>query len=353
MSFSNFTRASIAASAIFLLPACGGGSASPWVPTSINADSGAGGIITPARWRRRHPSPAPSVGPSTAPSANPSSIPSSPAPIGWMWGVTSDDPSVQTQQQVDALRSFSKRPWVRTVFDMPSGGGPTAADYLPSIMAIAPVADIVALTNDSSTVAQTSLATIKARIAEYLAVLSPYVKVWCIGNEVNGNWLGTGVVAKVLAEYDAVTAAGKPTAITLYYENPPTPGYDMIPWVDENIPVGNRMRTGLTYVFVSYYEDQNGGHQLTQTELNTIFSALAVRFPNSKLGFGEFGYGGTPPPESPSGNAERAALLQRFYGYRIPSVPAYIGGGFYWAFRQTMVPKTMPDWAVLNTLMQQ
>jgi len=258
---------------------------------------------------------------------------------------------VNTAQQVAALSSFSARATVRTVFDLPSGGGPYAADYVSSIAQIAPVADVMGLTNDSSTMAQTSLATIQSRIAEYLAALSSNVKIWEIGNEVNGNWLGTGVVPKVQAEYDAVTAAGKPTAITFYYENPPTPGYDMLPWIDANIPVGNPMRAGLNYVLVSYYEDQNGGHQLTQTELNTIFSGLAARFPNAKVGFGEFGYGGAIPSETATGNAKRAALLQRFYGYRVPSVPAYIGGGFYWHLRQTMSPKTLPDWTVLNALM--
>lgn len=127
----------------------------------------------------------------------------------------------------------------------------------------------------------------------------------------------------------------------------------MIPWIDANIPAGSSIRTGLDYALVSYYEDQNVGHQLTQTELNTIFSALAVRFPNAKVGFGEFGYGTKIPPATPSGDAQRAALLQRFHGYRVPSVPAYVGAGFYWHFRQTMVPKTLPDWGVLNALMQQ
>jgi hypothetical protein len=107
------------------------------------------------------------------------------------------------------------------------------------------------------------------------------------------------------------------------------------------------MRSGLDYVLVSYYEDQNGGHQLTQSELDTMFAALAARFPNARLGFGECGWGGTIPTD----DATRAALIQRFYGYRVPSVPAYIGGGFYWHFRQTMVPNGTPDWTVLQSLM--
>jgi hypothetical protein len=314
-SFTNFTRASAVAATVFLFPGCGGGTTSPALPIA--------------------------------------GLESNPAPASWVWAVTSDDPTVNTAQQVDALGSFFKRTTVRTVFDMPSGGGPTAADYVSSVSMISKVADVMGLPNDSTTMATTSLATIKSRIAEYINALNQYVTIWCIGNEINGNWLGSGVMPKVQAEYDAAKASGKPTTITFYYENPPTPGYDMIPWIDANIPAGSTIRTGLDYALVSYYEDQNGGHQLTQTELSTIFSALALRFPNAKVGFGEFGYGNNIPPETSSGNAQRVALLQRFYSYRVPSVPAFVGGGFYWQFRQTMVPKTLPDWGVLNSLMQQ
>jgi len=131
------------------------------------------------------------------------------------------------------------------------------------------------------------------------------------------------------------------------HENPPTPGYEMISWVDQNIPPGHRMRSGLDYVLVSYYEDQNAGHQLTQSELDTMFAALATRFTSANLGFGECGWGG----QIPSDDATRAALMQRFYRYRVPAVLAYIGGCFYWHFRQTMVPSGTPDWTVLQSLM--
>jgi len=271
------------------------------------------------------------------------------ATSSWIWGVTTDDPTVNTTQQVTALQSLPKRVIVRTVFDPPSGGSPVASDYVSSVTQIAAVADVMGLPVDSSATSGFSLAAINSRIAEYLGALGGLVSIWEIGNEVNGNWLGTGVMPKLEAMYDAAEAAGKPTALTFYYENPPTPGYDMIPWIDANIPPGHRMRAGLEYALVSYYEDQNGGHQLTQAEINGLFTALAERFPNAKVGFGEFGWGRSIPP-SPGGDATRAALIQRFYNYRVPTVPRFVGGSFYWHFRQTMVPKTKPDWAVLQTL---
>jgi hypothetical protein len=269
-----------------------------------------------------------------------------PPPGTWLWGVTTDGPTTNTAQQVDALKSLPLKTMVRTVFDLPSGGHPAAADYAASVTSLAAVANVMGLPVDSSYMPSLTLAQVQARITEYLGALGPSVAVWEIGNEVNGNWLGTGVVPKIEAMYDAVKAAGKPAALTFYYENPATPGYDLIPWTDANIPPGHRMRAGLDYVLVSYYEDQNNGHQLTQAELNSLFSALATRFPNAKLGFGEFGWGNTVP----TSDATRADMLRRFYGYRVPSVPAYIGAGFYWHFLQTMVPKTSPDWTVLSTL---
>ena len=66
--------------------------------------------------------------------------------------------------------------------------------------------------------------------------------------------------------------------------------------------------------------------------LETIFSGLASRFPNAKVGFGECGWGNGVP----SSAATRAALYQRFYGYRVPTVPAYVGGGFLWAWAELL-----------------
>jgi hypothetical protein len=270
-----------------------------------------------------------------------------PPSTSWVWGITTDDSTVQTASQVSAVAAFAKRVTIRTVFDPPVGGSPAATDYLSSVQALSGVADVMGLPVDSSAMSQFTTADISARIAEYLSTLGPYVRIWEIGNEVNGNWLGQDVITKVETMYNAAKAAGKLTALTLYYENPPTPGYEMISWVDQNIPPGHPMRSGLDFVLVSYYEDQNGGHQLTQSELDTMFAALATRFPNARLGFGECGWGG----QIPTDDATRAALLQRFYGYRVPSVPAYIGGCFYWEFRQTMVPSGTPDWTVLQSLM--
>ena len=259
---------------------------------------------------------------------------------GWpMLGVTTDDPNGATASQVDALASLPRRAVVRVVLDQ----GTQPADYVASVRSLAAVADVMALPLDSSDMKKITATQAGDRARSYMNALQDAAPIWEVGNEVNGNWVGTDPVGKIEAMYDAAKAYGKRTAVTFYYENPATPGHDMLPWIDANIPAGHRLRSGLDYVFVSYYEDQNGGHKLTQAEIDQMFAGLAKRFPNAKVGFGEFGWGSKVPTDP----AVRAELIQRFYGYT-SSEPAFIGGGFYWEFRQTMTPKTKPDYELLR-----
>ena len=258
----------------------------------------------------------------------------------WAWlGVTTDDPNANTAAQVDALASLPRRVALRVVLDQ---GKPPSA-YVAAVRQLSAVADILALPVDSSEMAKLNAAQAGERAGRYMDALGDLAPLWEVGNEVNGNWVGANPVAKVEAMFDAAKARRKRTVLTLYYENPAAPGYDMLPWVDANIPVGHRLRTGIDYVLVSYYEDQNGGHRLSQAEIDAIFTGLARRFPEAKLGFGEFGWGGKRPADP----AARARLLERFHGYS-SSEPAFIGGGFYWHFRQTMTPKHKADYQVLR-----
>ena len=275
--------------------------------------------------------------PTVTPAATPGPVSAS---VGLVAGVTTDDPTVRTAEQVDALASLPRRVMARVTLDV----GTPVASYVASVADIAKVADVMAEPLDSSAMSGISAVAARARIDQLMGALGNTVSVWEVGNEINGDWVGADAMAKVEAMYDAARSAGRRTALTLYYENPASPGFDMLPWVDAHMPQGHRMRAGLDFVFVSYYEDQNAGHRLTQAELDTIFDGLARRFPNAKVGFGEFGWG----KSIPSSDSTRAELIRRFYGYRLPSVPSYIVGGFYWHFRQTMSPRTRPDWAVLS-----
>ncbi|MBC5785787.1 hypothetical protein H8N03_22800 [Ramlibacter sp. USB13] len=268
-----------------------------------------------------------------------------PAPVSapaWTWlGVTTDDPNTATAAQVEALAALPRRVTLRVVLDQ----GTEPADYVDSVRKLAAVSDVMALPLDSSDMARLTPAEAGARARRYMEALGESVPVWEVGNEVNGDWVGADPVGKIAATFDAARAYGKKTALTFYYENPATPGHAMLPWIDANIPAGHRLRTGLDYVLVSYYEDQNRGHRLSQEEIDAIFSGLARRFPNAKVGFGEFGWGRRIPADA----ATRAELIERFHG-TTSSEPAFVGGGFYWHFRQTMSPRSKPDFALLQRL---
>jgi hypothetical protein len=263
-------------------------------------------------------------------------------PVRWDWlGATTDDPNTNTAAQVDALASLPRRIALRVVLD----AGTPPADYVDSVRKLAAVADVMALPLDSSEMAKVSAAQAGKRAQRYLEALKDAAPIWEVGNEVNGNWLGANAVGKIEAMYDAAKAQGKLTAVTFYYENPATPGHAMLPWIDAHIPPGHRLREGLDYALVSYYEDQNGGHRLTQDEIDGMFKGLAKRFPHARVGFGEYGWGGKIPADP----AARAQLISRFQGYR-SSEPAFVGGGFYWHFRQTMSPKDKPDYQLLRAV---
>ena len=185
-----------------------------------------------------------------------------------MLGVTTDDPNTRTNDQVDALVSLPRRAMVRVVLDQ----GTPPADYVDSVRRLAAVADVMALPLDSSDMAKVNAAQAGDRARRYLAALQDAAPIWEMGNEVNGNWVGADPVGRIEAMLEAAKACGKRTALTFHDGKPATPGHDMLPWIDANIPEGHRLRTGLDCVLVSCYEDQIGGHQLTQAEIDTIFS---------------------------------------------------------------------------------
>jgi hypothetical protein len=193
---------------------------------------------------------------------------------------------------------------------------------------------------DSFYMPNVTIAAYRARAREYVSTLGPLVSIWEVGNEVNGEWLGTtpDVVAKITAAHAEVKAVGGKTALTLYYndgcwarrEN------EMFAWVDANLPAS--LREDLDYVWVSFYEDDCNG---IQPDWTTVFRRLGDRFPRSALGFGECGTANA---------ALKPAYLQRYYGMQVDA-PRFVGGYFWWYFSEDMVPATRPLWTTLRDLL--
>ncbi len=262
-----------------------------------------------------------------------------PSPI---FGVTVDDTS-NIVAITGALAAFTRKPTVRIVFNQ---GQPPSA-YATAVPAIHDVAFTMGELLDSEFVPSLTTAAYVERTRAYLAAFGTQIDLWEIGNEINGEWLGTAadVEAKMTGAFDVVRAAGKHTALTLYGCSDTLPQYDMFNWIAAHVPA--RMRTGLDYVFVSYYEGDCGS---PRNDWPAVFTQLHALFPNAGLGFGEAGFvnanGVSQTAADPAGAARYA---QKYYRLAI-STPNYVVGGFWWYFVDDATPKSKPFWAVLNAL---
>jgi hypothetical protein len=298
------------------------------------------------------------VAPSTTPAAL---TPLAPAPreeAGVMrplpdplYGVTVDDVS-NLPSIVAALHGLWHMPTTRVVFDADRA----PAYYAPAIAQIQPVSYIMGTFLDSSGMANITTDKFARRAAAYLAAFGDSVDLWEVGNEVNGEWLcptkscteteTADVVAKITRAYDLAHAAGKRTALTLYYNGldasascADTPGNLMLPWAQSHLP--DHLRSGLDYVFISYYEEDCPG---VSKDWHTVFTQLRGLFPNSKVGFGE---NGTTKSSAPL--ALKQQYMDEYYLLTV-DVPGYVQGHFWWYFREDCVPPSLPLWAHLNDL---
>jgi hypothetical protein len=267
----------------------------------------------------------------TTASAQVRSKPSVPIPTP-IFGVTTD--AVDNIDSITAaLAMFRRVPTTRIVFDefIP------AANYRDATVKIRNVSYVMGEILDSLYVKQYSVDAYVARTREYLAALGDVVDIWEVGNEINGEWLGitSDVVAKMTGAFDIVKAQGKSTELTLYYNAGcyEKNSNEMFTWAASNIPV--RMQLGLDYVLISYYEDDCNG---VQPNWQDVFIKLHGMFPNSKIGFGEIGT---------SRKSKKVEYINRYYGMRIDA-RNYVGGYFWWYFKQDMVPYTKQLWSVID-----
>jgi hypothetical protein len=277
----------------------------------------------------------------------------------YVFGVTIDDPwySNETEKNAirDALASHVVKPTARFVFDecmYPVDKCVAAcdecwdpSDYQKTLENVASAAFVMGEILDSAYVVNYSVAEYIERTNEYLNRFAGIVDIWEIGNEVNGDWLGVtaDVVDKIEGAYAAVKARGLTTALNFYYNKScfyDKPEHEMFTWVETNI--STEMRNNLDYVFFSYYEDDCEGVVHTEEEWQVVFDNLHALFPNAKLGFGEVG------TENANKKAEQ---MQRYYSLDIKG-DYYVGGHFWWYYRQDCVPKANALWGVLNTIVQ-
>ena len=255
--------------------------------------------------------------------------------INRVYGVTIDAVG-NLKAIVNSLTGHKVKPTTRIVFDewVP------AADYTQAVNKIHNVSYIMGEILDSYYMNVYSVPQFVDRTNEYLDVLGDKVDIWEIGNEINGEWLGNNdsVVAKMTQAYAIVKGRNKKAALTLYYnyncwEHPQN---EMFRWVLNNVP--SNMRQGLDYVLVSYYEDDCNNYQ---PNWQRVFDSLHVIFPKSKLGIGECGT---------SRSNRKREYINRYYRMQI-TTPNYIGGYFWWYYKQDCVPNTKVLWNCIDSAM--
>ena len=248
------------------------------------------------------------------------------------------EPRNFSAELTESLAKLPHKPTTRVVFQpiWP------VSEYVQTLPRIHGVSYVMGEILDSFFVSKYSVGEYLARTSEYLGALGDNVDIWEIGNEINGEWLGKTpeVAAKMAGAYDIVKAAGKTTALTLYYNQGCSDDeHEVFSWAQANVP--ERMKQGLDYVFLSYYEADCEG---LRPDWSAVFHKLATMFPNSKLGIGECGT--KPNADLP----QKADYIYRYYRMN-PGVSNFVGGYFWWYYSQDMVPYTQPLWGILSNAM--
>jgi hypothetical protein len=235
----------------------------------------------------------------------------------------------------ESLSRLSKKPTTRIVFDESA----PASQYVQTVDQIHNVSYIIGCIVDSYYMEDYTLDQYINRLNDYVNTLSNNVDIWEVGNEVNGEWLGSvdTVIMKITQGYSVLKNQNKKIALTLFYnencweksEN------EMFYWINNSLP--DSLKSGLDYVLVSYYEDDCNNFQ---PDWQRVFDSLHVIFPHSKLGIGECGT---------TKSSLKTSYMKRYYNMKIKTT-GYIGGYFWWYFREDCVPYTKSLWKVLNGL---
>lgn len=251
-----------------------------------------------------------------------------------LYGVTIDDIN-NLGQIITSLKELPRKPTVRIAFNPQK----PASYYTDAVDSIHNVSFVMGELLDSYYMKDYSVQQYEERTRNYIDTFGTSVDIWEIGNEVNGEWLGDtySVSQKIKSAFQIVNSLGKLSALTFYYNKDcaAKPENEMFRWALDNIP--ENMRDSLSYVFVSYYEDDCFG---LQPDWQTVFDSLRVLFPNSMLGIGECGT---------KLSGRKKEYMKRYYSMEI-STPNFVGGYFWWFYKEDCVPYTKPLWKTLNSI---
>jgi hypothetical protein len=270
----------------------------------------------------------------------------------YWWGATvdrlNDYPSV-LQSISDLVQNVPNDGYVRIVFDE----GQPATTY-DGIVSAALASNLVVMGEilDSSSMKQYPLGQFQARVQEYVDHF-PGITVWEIGNEVNGEWLGTQVKEKI--EYAASYVKSKDpadtTVLTFYWQmgTAGSAAYSLFQWIDDN--VSPALKANVDVVALSVYP----GDAPLGIAHDEVFERLHALFPTQQVAMGELGYWspGTTRvwwwrSEQRPTTTVRRALARQMYLADL-SFPYGLGGVFWWFYYDEMWGDT-PLWHDVNDI---
>jgi hypothetical protein len=224
---------------------------------------------------------------------------------------------------------------VRLVFDLSEG-----PSYYTATVRAAHKAGIrvVGQFLDSSDMARVSQKQWQRRVARFVTGL-PDVDTWEVGNEANGNWLGSGVGAKIAyaaAYVKAHTRAS--TLLTLYWQlGEDDAEHSLFTWAS-SLPqstVRNLDQIGLSV----YPEDHPLG-----AAFDRVFRTLHEAFPRQRLAITELGYWSADTGhawwwgsrDDPTGKGRQA--VADLYTRAVFGYPYSAGGTYWWYFLEEVRP---------------
>ncbi len=251
-------------------------------------------------------------------------------------GVTLNDvTNVSISDVIDATDAMKNKPTVRIVMKP----GLSASSYLSILKKLHGHAFIMLCPCDSSYLKHyKTTSQYLSRYKDCVRVLAPYVDIWEVGNEINGEgW--TKLSSKKASHYmysawKYLYSLGFVTELTPYEFRPGDQSIDMIPWLKKYVP--KQMKKHIGHVLISYYDDDNDG---VHNSWKSTFNQLKKLFPNSYIGFGECGF------STPHNYDEDFQSRVKSYYSLSPINDRYEGGYFWWYWQEDCLPyQNNPSW---------
>lgn len=174
---------------------------------------------------------------------------------------------------------------------------------------------------------------------ELLIKALPGVDAWEIGNEIGGDWLGTGPVAKALRAAKAVRERTTATTVlTLYYQlGQADPAFSLFSYAAKEIT--QPVRDLVDVVGLSVYPQL---HPLG-TAADRVLTTLDAAFPDSRIAVTELGYGAEDLNSGPwwfgsttDPVVARTAVAEHVTGAALGRADAW-GAPFWWYYLEDQV----------------